>query len=258
MAKAVSIVSVDAATTAYYTNQVAATTSIATAITANTAAIVADTTFTDTLITITKVAAATYFVGEMVTQLDDFYSKASTANANRDGYLQDQMDFMQDLDTYRDTQDLPMLLNKQSVLTSISPPTPGMCFDASLFQSDIELDGDAIDAKSQQISTETYGGLPLGWVNRGGELLSAKASSYVTGIIPNEAKRREEDFRNTHTKLIRAGQQGMKAGYTSSEILTKYSQAANIQGGLADLFMQGFNSAGAALGTILGKLGGSS
>lgn len=192
----------------------------------------------------------------MAGQMDDFYTKASTANVNRDGYIQDQMDFMQDLETYRDTQDLPMLLSKQSVLTSISPPTPGMCFDASLFQSDIELDGDAIDAKSQQISTETYGGLPSGWVNRDGELLSAKASSYVTGIIPNESKRREEDFRNTHTKLIRAGQQGMKAGYTSSEILTKYSQAASIQGGLADLFMQGFNSAGAALGTIIGKLGG--
>lgn len=252
MAKAVSIISVDAATTAYYTAVQASLGTIATE-----HAIISGIETTRQARQVLVDAASVILSAAMIAAMDDFYSKASTANANRDGYLQDQMDFMQDLDTYRDSQDLPMLLNKQSVLTSISPPTPNICSDVGLFQSDIELDGDAIDSKSQQISTETYGGLPSGWVNRDGELLSAKASSYVSGIIPNEAKRREEDFRNTHTKLIRAGQQGMKAGYTSSEILTKYSQAASIQGGLADLFMQGFNSAGAALGTIIGKLGGS-
>lgn len=191
-------------------------------------------------------------------QLIAYYQLHDDAVDLRDQKIDAQIAFQDKLTAYKFGADLNMLNLKKSVLTDLNLPSVDMCSDAVNLSSEAVGDGAAVVAKSQDLAQESCGGVPQGWGTHDGTLYAAKAGSYVGGVLSNSARRDEESFRQTKTDLVRAGQQGMKAVFKSDTVLAKYAQAASIHSGLADLFLQGFNSAGSALGATLGRFSGDS
>lgn len=184
-----------------------------------------------------------------------YYDRATDAMSNRDTEIDKQLDFMQKVSDYEFGADLDMLNMKKAVLSGLQIPAVDMCSDVIFCRSEINEDGEAVDLASTNFIDQTCGGKPHGWGTHDGDLYAAKASGYAGGIVANSARREQEDFRQQKTKLVRAGQQGMKALFNAASIQAKYSQAVAIHSGLADLYMQGFNSAGAGLGVALGRMG---
>lgn len=187
-------------------------------------------------------------------QLVLFYGLADDATDRRDAKIDKTIEFQQDLQDYKFNQDLPVLNLKASVLTDLELPTIDMCADALKVTTDAMNDGAAVDNKAFLFSEESCHGIPQGWGVHEGSLMAGKSGSYASGMIANNSKRRVEQFRIVKTDLVRAAQQGMKAVYSANETMAKYAQSASIDAGLADLFIQGFNSAGAGLGVALGRL----
>lgn len=188
-------------------------------------------------------------------QLVLYYKLWSDAVDKRDVAIDKQkvfLDYLLDKDM---GVDFPMMVTKQSVL-GLAVPAPDLCGDAIL-HSDCSIGaGRAVDDKAQSQANHASGGMPSNWFFGEGALLGVRAASYAGGVLANSGKRREEQFREEKTKLVLRAQatSRMKA----SPILSGYAQAASIQEGLAQIFAAGFNSAGVGLGTMMGRLSGSS
>lgn len=188
-------------------------------------------------------------------QLIAYYDLADDAIESRDLIIDKTIDFITYLEDKKVSQDLPMLNLKKSVLTGLGLPSVDMCSSAIQFRQESINDGHAVDEKSVNYARETCGGIPSGWGLHEGTLMAAKSTSYIGGMVGSSSKRQQETFRRAKTDLVRNAQAGMKSLFNASEVLSQYSQAQGIYAGLADLFIQGFNSAGAGLGVALGKLG---
>lgn len=200
------------------------------------------------LATLFQIAASTL-------QLVAYYNLHDNAVDQRDAKIDDQIAFMTELNEYECGPDLEMLNCKKNVLADLQLPLVDMCSDSVKCKDEILADGKAVDNKSLDFINQSCGDIPDCWGTHDGNLYAAKAASYVGGITANSMRREQENFRQAKTDLVRAGQQGMKAVFNSNTVLAKYAQASSIHAGLADLFLQGFNSAGAGLGTALGQLG---
>ena len=202
--------------------------------------------------------AAIAQVAIQTAQLIAYYDLHSDAVEARDEKIDAQIAFQETLQAYKFGADLGMLNAKKSVLSGLVVPEPDVCGDSTELASQAEDDGSAVVDKSNDLVQESCEGLPQGWGTHDGTLYGAKAGSYVGGVVANSGRRNEETFRQTKTDLVRAGQQGMKAVFSADTVLAKYAQASSIHAGLADLFLQGFNSAGAGLGASLGRIAQSS
>lgn len=201
------------------------------------------------LATIAQIAAS-------IAQMIVFYDLADDAIDARDEKIDAQIEFMEKLNEYECGPDLEMLNCKKAVLTDLGLPSVDMCSDALRCVGESMNDGHAVDAVSQKFVDQSCKSLPTGWGLQEGTLHGAKSGSHAGGLLANSAKRQQEDFIQKKTALVTAGQQGMKGVFKASTVLQKYAQATQIHSGLADLFIQGFNSAGASLGTALGSLSG--
>jgi hypothetical protein len=191
-------------------------------------------------------------------QLGVYYTLAEEAIDSRDAKIDAQWAFMQKISDYECGPDYEMLQCKKDVLTQLELPTVDMCSDIFKCTFESELDGVAVDAKSEDYASKTCKGIPNGWKMHDGDLFAAQASANIGGLIANSARRQQERFRQQKTDLVRSAQQGMKGLFNANSILAKYAQGAAIHSGLADLFIQGFNSAGAGLGVSLGRLSSTS
>lgn len=201
-------------------------------------------------------AATAFQLGLQLIQLAIYWDRYNDAIDDRDEKIDKQIEFMSDIQAYKIGQDLPMLRCKKDVLTQLNLPSVDACRDAVICADESEDDGDAVDLKSQHLADQTCGGIPSNWCAHEGSLAAAKAGSNAGGLIANNAKREQESFRQHKTSMVRTGQQGMKSVFNSGEILAMYSQGAAIHQGFADIFIAGFNSAGAAAGVLLGRLAG--
>lgn len=210
---------------------------------------------TDELINKQALRAQTLIqTGLQLAQLVLYYDALDDAIDKRDLAIQAQIDWMQELEDLKDSQDLPMLNLKASVLTALSLPGVNLCGDALLQTSKALKDGQAVVEKSEHLAAQSCRGVPNGWGLHDGALKSSLSASHSGALLGNSGKRRVERFRKSKTQLVRAAQQGMKAVYNANDTLARYAQAAAIHTGFADIYIQGFNSAGAGLGVGLGRL----
>jgi len=198
--------------------------------------------------------ATIFQLGLQLGQLVFYWDKYNDAIDARDEKIDKQIEFMQDIQDYKVNQDLPMLRCKKDVLTGLGLPTIDTCSDAIYCADESEDDGRAVDLKSEHLADQTCGGIPDNWCVHEGSLAAAKAGSNAGGAIANNAKREQEAFRQHKTSMVRTAQQGMKSVFNSGEVLAMYQQGATIHQGFADIFISGFNSAGAAAGVLLGRL----
>lgn len=129
---------------------------------------------------------------------------------------------------------------------------------------EVHHDGEFVNRTNMDIVNQaTHGGdIPEGWGLHEGWIASSMSAGITTSYSNHLAKHRYYDFLKAKARLLHTAHQAMKAIIKASRIEEYYRQAAGIYSGLSDIFIQGFNSGGAALGMALGRLsnmgGGSS
>lgn len=193
-------------------------------------------------------------LGLQTAQLTAFYNAADNAIDARDDKIDAQIAFMDTLENLKLTQDLPMVECKKDVLEQLELPELAACGSGIVVHTPLVSDGRSIDSKSLQFLNETCGNIPIGWTVNNGLMHGYRTATYNSSIVSNADRRRVERFRKRKTDLVRQAQIGIKSVYNAGDTLSKYAQAAAIHSGLADLYIQGFNSAGAGLGVLLGRL----
>lgn len=189
-------------------------------------------------------------------QLGLYYDLWDEAIDDRDAVLNDQqvvLDYLHETDL---AVDHPMMQLKQDVVR-LPLPEVDMCGDAVMYASDALKDGAAVDSLAEKLMKSDCCGAPTD-INGDalsiteGQLHAVRASAYTGGVLANSAKRRREAFRKNKTALVLRAQSSSRMAI--GPILAMYQQAASIYEGLASIYLQGFNSAGAGLGVSLQRL----
>ena len=185
-------------------------------------------------------------------QMTAYFALWTDAVSDRDDVLDKQIEATDYVQTQSAEIDFPQMVLKRSVLTGAVLPELSACTDPLLYLSENIADGEVVDSEARKQSRSACGGVPAGWATHEGELYSTAAASYAGGLVHNANKRRVEGYRRNKTALV---QQAQRSGVLAlGPILAGYQQAAAIHEGLAGIFLQGFQSAGAGLGVSLDRL----
>jgi hypothetical protein len=169
----------------------------------------------------------------------------------RDNALDAEMDFLNQLQAWK-RQDLPILRMRLESLNIPVPDLAGCCYSTA-YTEDAVLDGRAFDASFSRLIENIPGGLPIGWSIYDGQLASTKAVASGGNLMSNDSQERRDEFIFKKAAVVQTAQRGTKTTYTASGILGFYNTATSIYNGLAGIWIQGFNSAGAGLGTLLNR-----
>lgn len=203
------------------------------------------------------------FAGLAIAQMLYYWDKVDDHTDARDcaigKFAQDNMGmlgFMWELENYRDTVDFPILMEKAAIKDRIDfgEWEPDSCSTATLYVDELQGDGSAIDNYERMFAACSCAGIPEGWGIHDGTLVAGLGAAYSGPIANIAAVEMFEDFKGHAISVVQKAQMAMKAIYNISGIMRYYEQAIAIHEGLATMFIQGFNSAGAMLGTALGKL----
>lgn len=203
------------------------------------------------------------FAGLAIAQMLYYWDKVDDHTDARDcaigEFAQDNMGmlgFMWELENYRDTVDFPILMEKAAIKDRIDFDEwePDSCSTATLYVDELQGDGSAIDNYERMFAACSCAGIPEGWGIHDGSLVAGLGAAYSGPIANIAAVEMFEDFKGHAISVVQKAQMAMKAIYNISGIMRYYEQAIAIHEGLATMFIQGFNSAGAMLGTALGKL----
>lgn len=203
------------------------------------------------------------FAGLAIAQMLYYWDKVDDHTDARDcaigKYEADNMGmlgFLWELENYRDTVDFPILMEKASIKDQINFAEwePNSCRTATLYNQKLEQDSMILDKMEQMFADCSCAGIPEGWGTHDGSLAFGLGAAYSGPIMNIAAVEMFEDFKGHAISVVQKAQMAMKAIYNISGIMRYYEQAIGIHEGLASMFIQGFNSAGAMLGTALGKL----
>lgn len=186
-------------------------------------------------------------------QLVYYWDEFEEAIDKRDDTIDEMIEFMDWLRAQRDGVDIPRVLQKKDIL-GLEAPSADACYENRRYLGEILNDGDAVDASALRFTKESCCGIPSGWGLHDGDLAGALSVPIGGSYQAAAADRRRQEFLKNQAGLVQAAQRSIKSIINASSILSYYDRAITIYGGLADMFIQGFNSAGAALGTALGKL----
>lgn len=203
-----------------------------------------------------------------IAQMIAYWILANDQINNRDRvigkYAEDDdgmLGFLWKLEKYRDEQDYPILLKKAAVKDGITRDLksfePDSCGDAVRYVEELEGDAASIDSMENMFAACSCSGIPQGWGIHDGSLALGLGASFAGPIMNIASVDIYNKFKYDAIELVQEAQSAMKTIYNISGVMAYYGQAINIFQGLADLFISGFNSAGAMLGTALGRMANS-
>ena len=207
------------------------------------------------------------FAGLAIAQMIYYWDKVDDHTDARDCAIgefaienQGMLGFMAELEHYRDTVDWGILKDKAAIKDQINfgEWAPNSCRTATLYNEKLEQDAKVLDKMEQMFINCSCAGIPEGWGTHDGSLAFGLGASYSGPIMNVAAVELFEEFKGHAIQIVQQAQMAMKAIYNISGIMRYYDQAIAIHEGLTSMFIQGFNSAGAMLGTSLGKLAESS
>lgn len=167
--------------------------------------------------------------------------------------------FLREIEYYRDTYDWQILKEKRDILGKINfnEWKGSACSTAMNYVDDLANDVKTIDDMERMFADTSHDGVPDGWGIHDGSLALGLGAAY-SGPVMNMARvEMFEEFKQHVIPIVQQAQMSMKGIYNISSIIKYYEQAISIHEGLATMYLQGFNSAGALLGTALGKLASS-
>lgn len=171
---------------------------------------------------------------------------------DRDDMIDKIIDFNQYLHDKKHGVDLQMVREKTGII-NLALPEVYQCSDVTRHSEFTMGDARAVDGMSEQFAKMSCG-IPNGWSMYEGELEGARVIADHGGFIVNASKREREWMQKQKTSLMVAAQRNIKSPFSASGIMAGYTQSMGIYSGLADLYAQGFNSAGAGLGVLLGRM----
>lgn len=186
-------------------------------------------------------------------QLVYYWNEFEEAIDERDNTIDEMIEFMDWLRAQRDGVDKPRIMQKRDIL-GLEAPVADACAENVRYMGDVFNDGNAVDASAMRFVRESCCGIPYGWGLHDGDLAAALSVPIEGSFQGAAADRRRQEFLKNQAALVQAAQRSIKSVINAGSILAYYDRAISIYGGLADMFIQGFNSAGAALGVALGKL----
>lgn len=190
-------------------------------------------------------------------QLGYYWDEFKEAIDNRDDVIDNNLiPFMDYLRNGPRANDLGMIANKQGVRDGLAAdePTADNCLENIRYRGEVTQDGNAVDKSARRFAKESCCGIPEGWGIHDGDLAAVLSVPIEGSYQAAAADRRRQEFLKNEVGLVQAAQRSIKATINASSILAYYERAIAIYQGLGDMFIQGFNSAGAALGVALGKL----
>lgn len=164
--------------------------------------------------------------------------------------------FLWQIEHYRDTYDWDILNDKYAILGEIdfNEWKDSSCSTAMNYVGDLANDGESIDDMERMFAKTSHDGVPDGWGIHDGSLVLGLGAAY-SGPVMNMARvEMFEEFKQHVIPIVQQAQMSMKGIYNISSIMKYYEQVIGIHEGLATMFLQGFNSAGALLGTALGQI----
>lgn len=164
--------------------------------------------------------------------------------------------FLAELEDYRDRVDYPILMRKAALKDQINfgQWEPNSCASATRYIDEMYGDAQMIDNFENMFAACSCAGIPEGWSIHDGSLALGLGAAYSGPMMNIADVERFETFKAHAVSIVQQAQMSMKAIHNISGIMKYYEQAIGIHEGLASMFIQGFNSAGAMLGTALGKL----
>ena len=203
------------------------------------------------------------FAGLAIAQMIYYWDKVDEHTDARDcaigKYAANNMGmlgFLWEIENYRDTVDWPILMEKASLKDQIDFDewAPDSCNTAMLYTGELAREGAVLDRMEHMFASCSCAGIPEGWGTHDGSLACGLGASFSGPLMNIAAVEMFEDFKGHVISVVQKAQMAMKAIYNISGIMRYYEQVISIHEGLASMFIQGFNSAGAMLGTALGKL----
>ena len=188
-------------------------------------------------------------------KVDDYVEKRDCAIGEFTKENEGMLGFLAELEDYRD-KDWLTLQEKSNIKNQINfnEWKPNSCQNATLYQAASNHDSQMIDAFEEMFANSAPEGIPEGWGIHDGSFAFGLGMSFSGPLLNVAQIEMYETFKANAIAIVQQAQMSMKAIYNISSIMKYYEQAIGIYEGFASMYMQGFNSAGAMLGTSLGKL----
>lgn len=166
--------------------------------------------------------------------------------------------FLAQLEEYRDG-DYAILKNKKD--RSISEATtmlnnwrPNYCDDAMRYTDEFVGDAESIKDFENMFAECSCSGIPEGWGTHDGSLARGLGAAFAGPMMQVASKDLYEELKGKALDLLMKAQAATKAIYNISSVMSYYTQAYQVYQGLSDLYISGFNSGAAMLGTSLGNI----
>ena len=131
------------------------------------------------------------------------------------------------------------------------------CDETKRYLNQAREDAVGLTAMEEMYINTSPAGAPDGWGFHDAMLIYPLASATAGELMVTTGKRRVEDIKAKRAELVHKAHVNVRGLFTASTVLNYYQQAQSIYAGLADLYISGFNSAGAGLGVSLQRLASS-
>lgn len=197
-------------------------------------------------------------------QMYQYWKKVKEHTEERDCAIGEYVDgnegmlgFLFEIEKTRNEVDWGILQRKANVKNEIKFEEwkPNSCADATRYIGDLKNDVGTIEDMEQMFADCSCSGIPEGWGIHDGSLAFGLGAAYSGPIMNMAAVDMFEEFKQHVISIVQQAQMSMKGIYNISSVMKYYEQAISIREGLATMYLQGFNSAGAMLGTALERLG---
>lgn len=193
------------------------------------------------------------FTGAYLVQMIAYGLAAWERINDRDDMVDKLYDFMKYLHDTKHDVDGPQLDKIHSVLGM-----PGRefsyCDTAKRYLTQAKQDADGLTKMEEMYVNSSPMGAVEGWGLHDAQLSYPLANAKAAELMVTTGKRRVESYNAKRAELVHKGHVNVRGLFTSSSVLQYYQQAQAIYAGLADLYISGFNSAGAGLGVSLQRL----
>lgn len=192
-----------------------------------------------------------------IVQLLAYYFELKEKIKDRDRILGKELDFLDYLHQRRNV-DAGELEKKDLIRTKLGEISASVCEESARYKDETIGDAQSFKDMEEVFAQCSCAGIPDGWGTHENTLAAGMAMTSAGTIMATTAKRRAEDFNVKRIDLIRNANIAIRGLFTADSVLAYYQQAVAIYQGLVDIYISGFNSAGAGLGVALQRLSGAS
>ncbi len=198
-------------------------------------------------------AASLVYTFSYLAQMVLYAIKAWEKIDQRDKMINRMQDFMRYLHDTKHGIDYDQL-PKIKAVTGMPGREFLYCDTAKKYLTEAKDDANGLTEMEEMYVRSSPMGAVEGWGLHDAQLGYPLATARASELMVTTGKRRVENYNVKRAELVHKGHINVRGLFTASGVLNYYQQAQAIYAGLADLYISGFNSAGAGLGANLRRL----